>query len=117
MSDFSSACADAAILGFDELGNPLREPAEDTFARWDDDGVERRVVARTAIAPGLCVSTLCLGAEHFGDVAPEGDEPRVYETLIIGGTYDGHLWPHATCARAQLDHAAAVHLALAGTRR
>jgi hypothetical protein len=98
---------------YDELGNPLPEISAESFADWSDDGLERRLVARTLVASGVVVSTLCLGSDHFGDVEPEAGEPRIYETLIIGGDRDGHLWPHATLERAQADHAAAVQLALA----
>lgn len=95
----------------DEFGNPLPVPDNETFAVWDGGDLTRRLVARTAIAPGVVVSTLCLGAEHLGDVEHAADEPRLYETIIIGGPCDGQLWPPATCTEAQRDHAEAVILA------
>ena len=100
--------------GYDELGNPLPEAANEDFANWDDDGLERRLVARTRVAADVVVSTLCLGVDHLGDVGSEAGEPRIYETVIIGGASDGHLWPLDTRERAQADHASAVELATRG---
>lgn len=95
----------------DEFGNLLPLPDTETFAAWDDGDLTSRIVARTAIAPGVVVSTLCLGAEHLGDVAMVDGAPRLFETMIIGGSCDGQLWPPATCAEAQRDHAEAVMIA------
>ena len=96
---------------FDETGVPLPLPDAGTFTAWDDGDLTRRIVARTAIGPGVSVSTLCLGAERLGDVDRVAGEPRLYETVIIGGPCDGQLWPPATGAEAQRDHAEAVLIA------
>lgn len=96
---------------FDETGVPLPLPDAETFAAWDEGDLTRRIVARTAIGSGVIVSTLCLGAERLGDVDQVDGEPRLYETVIIGGPCDGQLWPPATSAEAQRDHAEAVLIA------
>ncbi|HEX3133653.1 MAG TPA: hypothetical protein VHX44_08730 [Planctomycetota bacterium] len=96
---------------YDEFGNPLPTPDTETFAVWDDADLTRRIVARTLIAPTVVVSTLCLGAEHLGEVAMVSGEPRLFETMIVGGDCDGQLWPPATCAEAQRDHAEAALIA------
>lgn len=95
----------------DDLGNLLAQPDTETFATWDGEDLTRRIVARTAIAPGVAVSTLCLGVEHLGDVAMVDGEPRIFETMIIGGSCDGQLWPLATCGEAERDHTEAVMIA------
>jgi hypothetical protein len=100
----------------DEFGNPLPDVDTGTFATWDDADLARRIIARTVVAPGVLVSTLCLGAEHLGDAEQVAGEPRLYETMIIGGACDGQLWPPATCSEAQRDHAEAVLIARARTR-
>jgi hypothetical protein len=95
----------------DEFGNLLPVPDTETFAAWDGADLTRRIVARTMIATGIAVSTLCLGDEHLGDVVMVDGEPRLFETMIVGGDCDGQLWPPATCVEAERDHAEAVMLA------
>lgn len=101
----------------DEFGNLLPDTDAETFAVWDDGDLTRRIVARTVIVPGVAVSTLCLGAEHLGDVEMAAGEPRLFETMIVGGACDGQLWPPATCVEAQRDHAEAVMIARGSATR
>ena len=95
----------------DELGNLLPMPDTDTFAAWDDPEIVRRLIARTVIAPGIIVSTLCLGPDHLGLAEMVDGEPRLYETIIVGGPHDGQLWPLATRGEAERDHNEAVLIA------
>lgn len=101
----------------DEFGNPLPLPDPETFAAWDGDDLTRRIVARTAIAPGVAVSTLCLGSEHLGTVDMVDGEPRLFETMIVGGDCDGQVWPPGTAVEAQRDHAEAVLIARGAVQR
>ena len=95
----------------DDFGNLLPVSDTETFAAWDVDDLTRRIVARTMIAPGVAVSSLCRGADDLGKVDMVDGEPRLFETMIVGGDCDGQLWPPATCIEAQCDHAEAVLIA------
>jgi hypothetical protein len=96
---------------YDDLGN-VPDPADcEDFANWEEVAIGRRLIARTVIAPGVVVSTLCLGPERLGDVAMVDGEPRLYETMIIGGPCDGQTWPLATRIEARQDHGEAVLVA------
>lgn len=101
----------------DEFGNLLPLPDTETFAAWDGDDLTRRIVARTMIAPGVAVSTLCRGADDLGKVEMVDGAPRLFETMIVGGDCDGQLWPPATCVEAERDHAEAVLIARAAEAR
>ena len=102
---------------FDADGNPQADISSETFCDWSGQSIERRLVARTRIDAAVAVSTLCLGPEHLGLVGTINGEPRLYETMIIGGGRDGHVWRFATLAQAQTDHAAAVALAMGDQAR
>ncbi len=96
---------------YDDVGNPLADADVQNFSDWDDESIERRLVARTLIAPNVVVSTLCLGPHHLGDVVMVDGEPRLFETMIIGGPCDGQTWPLATRVEARQDHTEAVLVA------
>jgi hypothetical protein len=95
----------------DEFGNLLPDQDTETFAAWDGDDLTRRIVARTRVAPGVAVSSLCRGADDLAKVEMVDGEPRLFETMIVGGDCDGQLWPPATSSEAQRDHAEAVLIA------
>lgn len=97
----------------DEFGNLLPVPDTETFAAWDGEDLTRRIVARTMVAPGVAVSSLCRGADDLGRVEMVDGEPRLFETMIVGGECDGQLWPPATSTEAQRDHTEAVLIARA----
>lgn len=99
---------------YDDLGNLMPDAPAGEFANWDDADIVRRLIARTLVAPGVVVSTLCLGPERLGDVAMVEGEPRLYETMIIGGPCDGQTWPLATRVEARQDHTEAVLVARRG---
>ncbi len=97
---------------FDSQGNPLTDTSSETFSDWSGRSIERRLIARTRINAAVVVSTLCLGPEELGLVGTINGEPRLYETMIVGGGRDGHVWRYATLELARSDHAAAVALAM-----
>ena len=97
---------------FDFQGNPLDDTSSETFSDWSGQSIERRLIARTRISATVAVSTLCLGPEELGQVGTINGEPRLYETMIVGGARDGHVWRYATLDLARTDHASAVALAL-----
>lgn len=56
------------------------------FGNWFNDPNGKRV-AQTEVAPGVKVSTVCLGLNHNWD--DDGD-PIIFETMVFGGVLDGY---------------------------
>lgn len=67
----------------DKKGNPKKEPNLLKWAKWFDDGFDRRRIRRTKIN-GKTVSTVFLGIDHsFG-----GRIPILYETMVFDDETD-----------------------------
>lgn len=56
----------------------------------------------------VVVSTIFIGINHSRLLA---HPPKVFETLIMGGSHNGHLELHSTKAEALAGHAAALQMA------
>jgi hypothetical protein len=105
--------------------NEDREPVEVdmmTWALWFEKA--NRTVAKTVIVPNKVeVSTVFLGLDHnFNSQLPpigcEPDPPIVFETLVFGGSMDGHMNRYATWDEAEAGHArmiTQVKAAIAGS--
>ena len=71
---------------------------------------ERRTIGRANPVPGVTVSTVFM---PFA-VAPPGQRPRLFETMVFGGTHDGYQERYATYDEAEAGHAATVELVCGG---
>jgi hypothetical protein len=67
-------------------GKPIFEPDPIKFAIWYDDKNNRRV-AKTIVSNGVEVSTVFLAIDHSWNTGP----PVLWETLVFGGQFDGHM--------------------------
>lgn len=64
-----------------------------------------RQVDRTNIE-GVDVSTVFLGLDHRWGCGP----PLLFETMVFGGSHDGHQWRYSTWKEAQANHKRIVKL-------
>lgn len=71
------------------------------WARWLEDSKEGRRVCYDVTDHGT-VSTVFLGLDH----AWGGGPPMIFETLVIGGEYDGEMERYSTWQQAEDGHAA-----------
>ncbi len=85
-----------------EAGDPVIEPDLLKWAEWyENSGLERQL-ARTTIRanPEVVVSTVFLGVDHNY----MGGPPAIYETMVFGGPFDGHMCRYAYKEMAQWGH-------------
>lgn len=89
-------------LYYDRAGEPI------TLQRWAElrqSDPAYCVVAQTAVAEGVRVSTIWLGIDHsFG----LGEGLLIFETMVFGGPLDHEQWRYATEAQAWEGHAVMV---------
>lgn len=108
-SDFMFKFHDDAYRGprhyiLDENGAPMLVDML-TWAQWLQSHHTDRVVARTDVTPGVCVSTVFLGLDHnFSGKGP----PLLFETVVFGGVCDGYTDRYERRAEAERGHDAMV---------
>ena len=69
------------------------------WAKWFEDSGEERVVAKTHFA-NCMVSTVFLGLDHnFGE-----GPPKIFETLVFNGEFDGEMDRYSTWEQAEAGH-------------
>jgi hypothetical protein len=94
----------------DSDGEPISCISGKVWAEWIEN-IKNRRVARDQIVGvrggATVVSTMFLGVDHnFGFAGP----PLLWETLIMGGEYDGYMRRYSTRASALKGHAKAVEI-------
>lgn len=83
----------------------------ETWARWFEQNIATRVVAKTYIGDDVQVSTVFIGIDH--NWSGQGD-PLVFETMIFGGLWDEYQWRYTLRTEAQARHDAIVAALRAG---
>jgi hypothetical protein len=103
-----------AFYVLDEAGNPLRMKDPETWIRWmcATEGFGRQLAL--ARVGDSVISTVFLGLDRELGLGPP--PPRLFETLVRGGVYDGESRRYATRAAALAGHALIVAEIVAGTR-
>ena len=82
--------------------NPVRVSMREGAMAFGD--LKARIVEQTQLYGDVEVSTVFLGLNHRYGEGP----PLVFETLVFGGPYDGHMDRYSTWREAQAGHAAVV---------
>src|SRR5262245_16847608 len=86
------------------IGDDHRVIKADVIAwgRWCENG--NNIVAKDDVG-GVHISTVFLGIDHrhYGK-----GPPVLFETMIFGGGFDGHMWLYTTWDDAETGHAMAV---------
>lgn len=83
--------------------NPVPEPDPLRFARWMDDAAGR-TIARTNLARGVEVSTVCLGWNHNLSAGA----PILFETWVRGDVVPDRFIRYRTWDEAAAGHAEIV---------
>ena len=84
-------------------GEPAACDSLMAWAFWLESAGDERVVARTELGSSVIVSTVFLGLDH-GFSGP----PLLFETMVLGGTYNQELRRYSTRAEALIGHARIV---------